>query len=608
MPHPQKHFSNMLDSDDGNTTDSGDPNGISSSGKSDHSGIKMSEDNSSDSINRPLSKKESNHVFRLRVIVVLILIVAAAGVSMLVFYISKFSERDEYNNQFDGAKGQIFEAFEAIKTERISGLSSLGVAAISYGIDHSKSWPFVTLSRFQERALTMRSNSKVLQVSLHNLVTEDDRDQWEKYTVSNDSRWIGYAIDYQESVGLDKFIFDYGEDFTNATSQPIVTISDDHERVPVSGGGPYLPFWERSPFLHRGQVNVDFLDDPVHGPYARSCLETGSLVLGGVELAPAGNMRDSGLTGWLAQLLSIAAGEEVEYLGDPITYVYVPIFDSFDTSTRKTVAVLSGLFSWASHFKDVLPPNIRGVDVVLRNECYESFTYRINGGEVIPLGSGVRLLSCCFITRGRLYMCVVADFLSFSPFQDLHDIEFESWGETTDILDNKGTVADGTREGLSFYKDVCHFTVSIYPSKAFHHTTNSPAIMTFAVAIIFAFAIFMFFVYDRLVERRQRLVLNKAVQSTAIVSSLFPKNVRDRLMQESSELAMTGSSAFRNSRHKSLLGEETKEDAENSKPIADLFPNCTVMFADIAGFTAWSSSREPIQVFKVETIGDSCKS
>ena len=61
-----------------------------------------------------------------------------------------------------------------------------------------------------------------------------------------------------------------------------------------------------------------------------------------------------------------------------------------------------------------------------------------------------------------------------------------------------------------------------------------------------------------------------------------------------------------------------------SSPIADLFPHCTVMFADISGFTAWSSVREPTsvfallealyssfdrmatrrRVFKVETIGD----
>jgi class 3 adenylate cyclase len=34
-----------------------------------------------------------------------------------------------------------------------------------------------------------------------------------------------------------------------------------------------------------------------------------------------------------------------------------------------------------------------------------------------------------------------------------------------------------------------------------------------------------------------------------------------------------------------------------TKPIADLFPPYTIMFADIKGFTAWSSSKEPSQVF-----------
>jgi class 3 adenylate cyclase len=67
------------------------------------------------------------------------------------------------------------------------------------------------------------------------------------------------------------------------------------------------------------------------------------------------------------------------------------------------------------------------------------------------------------------------------------------------------------------------------------------------------------------------------------------------------------------------------EQGKLDRPIADLFTDCTVMFADIAGFTAWSSARSPTQVFtlletiyakfdklaeqrgvfKVETIGDS---
>ncbi|CAB9506494.1 Receptor-type guanylate cyclase gcy [Seminavis robusta] len=71
-------------------------------------------------------------------------------------------------------------------------------------------------------------------------------------------------------------------------------------------------------------------------------------------------------------------------------------------------------------------------------------------------------------------------------------------------------------------------------------------------------------------------------------------------------------------------GVATSETIFGSKPIADLFPATTIMFGDMVGFTAWSSAREPSQVFtlletiyysfdsiakrrrvfKVETIGD----
>lgn len=71
-------------------------------------------------------------------------------------------------------------------------------------------------------------------------------------------------------------------------------------------------------------------------------------------------------------------------------------------------------------------------------------------------------------------------------------------------------------------------------------------------------------------------------------------------------------------------GAADKVVVPTGRPIADLFPHATVLFADLAGFTAWSSTREPSQVFilletlyatfdalalkrkvfKVETIGD----
>jgi hypothetical protein len=112
--------------------------------------------------------------------------------------------------------------------------------------------------------------------------------------------------------------------------------------------------------------------------------------------------------------------------------------------------------------------------------------------------------------------------------------------------------------------------------------------------------------------------------------SLFPRNVRDRLLQMDNNKTRKGDNfaLAPNNRIKNLLnGNSVMNDNRNygNQPIADLFPNCTVYFADIAGFTAWSSTREPAQVFmllqavyqafdrlakkrhvfKVETIGDS---
>ena len=115
------------------------------------------------------------------------------------------------------------------------------------------------------------------------------------------------------------------------------------------------------------------------------------------------------------------------------------------------------------------------------------------------------------------------------------------------------------------------------------------------------------------------------------VASLFPSNVRDRILQD--EEAIEAESGAQ-TRLKNFLANDAvtgeadmvTKDGEGyaTRPIADLFPETSVLYADIAGFTSWSSAREPNQVFtlletiyrafdeiakvrrvyKVETIGD----
>ena len=130
----------------------------------------------------------------------------------------------------------------------------------------------------------------------------------------------------------------------------------------------------------------------------------------------------------------------------------------------------------------------------------------------------------------------------------------------------------------------------------------------------------VFGLYDFVVQRGQRELVAVAERTNKLVSELFPRNVKDRLLGEkgyadgggkgSDHLAggnRKGSTHSRDAAFSSDLTLNTKSGSElrpyETKPIADLFPNATVMFGDLVGFTAWASMREPTQVFTLlETL------
>jgi class 3 adenylate cyclase len=172
----------------------------------------------------------------------------------------------------------------------------------------------------------------------------------------------------------------------------------------------------------------------------------------------------------------------------------------------------------------------------------------------------------------------------------------------------------------------CIYSFHIYPTKEFEedYRSNLPIALTVVVASTFLLMIVTFFLYDWLVHRRNKKVVGEAARSNAIVASLFPSNVRARMAAEKDAHEEHNKSRLRNFLDSESLEMDDDDIMLKSKPIADLFPETTILFADISGFTAWSSMREPTQVFtlletiyrafdeiakrrrvfKVETVGD----
>lgn len=354
-------------------------------------------------------------------------------------------------------------------------------------------------------------------------------------------------------------------DSSQEVSNEIFYYDNTDEMNIEKGIGPYMAVWQTSPVL-QGWVNQNIFRNPMLSAGAQRCLNTQAVVIGGIDMAPAGNSsHPNRMTAFFATLLSFAANEPVDYHGDPMSTIYLPVFSSFEP-TRKPVAVMIAIINWASYFENVLPPstgskNFRGVVIVLENECDGSYTYEISGEAVSPIGAG-----------------------------DQHNLRFD-YLEKSASFEGLLNVADGTKYGLNFSHDFCPYKLRVFPSERHYeaYSTDTPIRITMAVIMCFAITAVIFLCYDYLVEQRQKLVLTKANQSTAIVSSLFPKNVRDRLMEES-ESNIVGSYVSHAGHLKSFLSSNPVEQKEFcQQPIADLFPSTTVLFADIAGFTGKSS-------------------
>jgi hypothetical protein len=485
----------------------------------------------------------------------------------------------------------IAATFQQIAHDRLGALGSLTVATTAHAIDHNSNWPFMTLSWFQQRALTTRSLSGALMVTFNPYVTADKKAAWDNYSFnSSDTYWHAQGLAYERQLHYENYKLKFVRTITcltvvafysrfltflsssrcllqdpakvtqRVTPDPnlildglanhIWTLDANGDSIIDPSKGPFIPSWETSPVFIRTQVNRNLLTDPNAAKPSNTSFSTASVVFGGFEFAPndLGTGTEPPETKLYTTLLSISKKRIFPYTTSPLTRIYLPVFDSFVEATKKPVALMSALIRWESYFVNVLPSQIRGVNMVLNNQCGAVYTFKITGTEPDPVGLG-----------------------------DLHDTKFEHMARQASFAD-VASVDDGSPTGIKLNHDVCTYEMTAYPNQLMldDFRTSLPALITFAVALVFIFTFSMFIIYDRLVERRQNLVLQRAEQTTAIVQSLFPKSVADKLMMHSTDNDILAS---KNQKLNKFLG----GDEQGKSCIADLFPECTVLFSDISG-------------------------
>ena len=293
---------------------------------------------------------------------------------------------------------------------------------------------------------------------------------------------------------------------TDNIVDPLHTFNDVGQPLLSKSTGPYyVPRWQMFPVLETSMVNENLLENPKVSTTVQASIERRSAVMSGFHFAKAGGPSDPDLTtAFFATIESMASGQQVEYSGDPMAHIAIPIFDSLNGTDRgEVVGVLKAKFHWKDHLEGILPVTDYGYIVVIENGCdlmgQNEYTYQVDGPEVKLLGKGNR-----------------------------HDRAFSEY--LVDEYFAKDTIKDGTLRGLNFSDDFCPYVFRVYPTQAQYekYVTNVPVILSVSMTVVFMFTIGMFLFYDRLVERRQSIVLAQATRSTAIVSSLFVSTTNHR--------------------------------------------------------------------------------
>ncbi|KAL7564170.1 hypothetical protein ACA910_021144 [Epithemia clementina (nom. ined.)] len=558
---------------------------------------KENQEGSSSSDDKIVERADNRAVRCSKVAVLVVIAVAALAFGTATYFFTDNEEEDNFEIQFKDYANEI-GALAHIESENAFGLlESMAITIASYSLASNVSWPFITMPHFEQRGTRNNELSKALQLSLVPLLLKDLKAEWEDYAAQSQG-WVQLGVDASPSLHRDYlgsnskvpqiparvFRFENGQNGS--------TVPQEEPGVDV-GPGNYAVVWQQAPAPHNPSiVNFDLLSHPVFKSAYHEMWETSLPVV--TEVTDLSFLYDGAVT---------------DDATHPHSALLYPIFSSLDRKggfRDDLLGFLVAVMPWDAYFANLIPTNINGMVVVVSNGCGDDFSYRLDGPQAVFLGMG-----------------------------DLHDSQYNHLEISTEFAPFLYANLTATHASDHIH---CDYKINSYPTSSLEETyrSNKPWAYALAVVIVFTFTAGVFIFYDYLVQRRQNNVLTKAKRTNAIVSALFPSNVRDRILRDAEQQAeneerdrnMKANFKFGASKDqlKHFLDDEENRVSQpySTKPIADLFPSATVMFADIVGFTAWSSVREPSQVFtlletiyhsfdetakrrrvfKVETIGD----
>lgn len=411
-------------------------------------------------------------------------------------------------------------------------------------------WPYVTFSDFQEMCEGALHLSNANMIHMAPVVS--NKDDWEVYAASTYPANLNQAA-IASDPSATFFVSDTLQ--MHGFSQGTLFKVDDND--------VYFPIWQSSPSFDQGMgTSFEETTNPVRG----------------ASLAEVMRRKGSFLS---SMFYNNTSESDFAVYTTPRTIIYYPIVEAEDV-----VGVIHLEFEFSTFFQNSLEDKdySHAIHAVVKNTCdKDAFTFSITGSSAEYLGIGDKHeINDGFVLRS------IAPEGYLSLFEEHGDLPMD---------------------------ETCFFQIKLYPSKAFKDSFSTWGPDIYRVILLGSFLgiIAVFLGYDKLIERHQKNVISAAERSDAIVRSLFPANIRDKLYEKAKKKeeekrqrrkqagsfngsdsgsvgsGSTGKGALivtNKNKLKNFVSEGGRGGFQNAfedDPIADLFPHTTILFADIAG-------------------------
>lgn len=586
--------------------------------------------------------KEQRAVVLSKILVISVLFLAVASITSTIFFVFKNEEEKDFETQFQSYAKQLIEASKRNAETTFGIVNNFAITSSSFADDTNQAWPNVTIPDFADRNHRLVDFSRSNRILFAPIVPTAKFEPWMQYARTNKIKMYEDDISYlpvnqqqltAEDLAMNEsfpWVFkfaDTDDTIDTTTNKNAVVVEIVPEKI--ADQTIIVPTWQTYPLSvpPLTYYNIISNDETKNAFDVTMLTRKPTLILGKSKTQTSDIKVEEKINGGEMERKTF----EAELISQ--SFLVQPIFERYSLeldSEKRIVGILLVVIDWELYFQNILNKDAKGLIVVLSSSCSSSsknkiedkdrysVTYRVDGPNVEVIGD--------FVSSGN-------------RGGDVHDPKYDYLKIEKSFADFNVMYEKEEEDKILMDKhDICipKITLTIYPSEDLESLfkSNNPGMYAIGVIVVFVITNIVFIIYDYFVTRRQNKVMARIARQDKIVSNMFPAAIRNRLYANEKDREQQGNKDADPTTNPDGLffngGQDNFEDDIGNNTfatghIAELYPSVSLIFADLVGFTAWSSAREPAQVFilletiyskfdkiaykhgyvfKVETVGD----